>query len=637
MRFGRFTYIPTALVAAAFALGVTPLQAGGVHHEHECKVGMADEDLCRAAMRIDQGFVVFTEETFEGNGRTCGTCHIPKEAYNIFPQSIKKLNKKEFDLLSVASVPGLENPELIRSNALFNISGGHGVCGADDPGCWATITSHEEGPVFRSTMGIFGLALTTNPADHEGPAVNFKGTPLLPPECSSGVQFPLPPDPTIDNVTAMLPQLGWAGDGSPGTPNGLPPGTDLVECRTHHGFADPGADGSFDGFAAGAIAQHATRSLHRILGVDFRLATPEELKAMGDFQLWLGRRTLTAKENAIQGTGTNPFSNPPATEFILELLFFKDPRVAKGRDFFVLPAQIAPPPNPPPGPPPPPVPNPTGGAGCNVCHVNAGARASFPGPQPPNTRGNINVNTDVELGSDDIGMTVVGAALPHDEGGADSFRPGGTGPLRPPTFAEAFNLQSIVEAAQKKSWFHNHRVTKDLEKAITFYTSDDFINGDGSPGSGAVAFTTLERMQFGNTAGTIVFPKGDGIEHLGAFLRSLNAFYNLRDCERLIDEAVQRIEWHISVKNPIRNCKFNLAHVQRILKESKLKKLHRNVVRGAHTARHQLDNVVRGARKARHQLDSAMSNYSKKKLLKTKKYIRKLRDSIAVQTSPPPA
>lgn len=35
---------------------------------------------------IDEGFRVFNEETFDGNGRTCGTCHLPEANYNIFRQ-----------------------------------------------------------------------------------------------------------------------------------------------------------------------------------------------------------------------------------------------------------------------------------------------------------------------------------------------------------------------------------------------------------------------------------------------------------------------------------------------------------------------------------------------------------------------
>ena len=76
------------------------------------------------AESIDEGFRVFTQETFGGNGRTCATCHVPSEGYNIFPATIKKLDKQERAILFASSVPGFENVKLIESHALFNISGG---------------------------------------------------------------------------------------------------------------------------------------------------------------------------------------------------------------------------------------------------------------------------------------------------------------------------------------------------------------------------------------------------------------------------------------------------------------------------------------------------------------------------------
>ncbi len=61
---------------------------------------------------IDEGRDVFDNETFDGNGRTCGTCHIAKEAYNIFPATIKKLRGDDKKLVFATNVPGLENVAL---------------------------------------------------------------------------------------------------------------------------------------------------------------------------------------------------------------------------------------------------------------------------------------------------------------------------------------------------------------------------------------------------------------------------------------------------------------------------------------------------------------------------------------------
>jgi hypothetical protein len=41
---------------------------------------------------IEQGFQTFTTQTFDGNGRTCSTCHLPEKNYNICPADIAELS-----------------------------------------------------------------------------------------------------------------------------------------------------------------------------------------------------------------------------------------------------------------------------------------------------------------------------------------------------------------------------------------------------------------------------------------------------------------------------------------------------------------------------------------------------------------
>ena len=487
------------------------------------------------AALVDEGRRVFNEETFGGNGRTCSTCHIPAEGYNISPADIAKLPKKQRDLVFMASVPGFENAALIETRALFNISGGPApLCPGDDPSCFDDDDGHS-GPVFRASMNIEALDLTTRVDEDVVADGDFHGTPLLPPECSTGVELDLP-------------QLGWAGDGSPGTPKVLD-GDDV--CQMHHGAFDMDADGSIRAFASGAIAQHFTRSLNRIPGVDFRRATADELDALEAFQRWLGRRPLTEEENAAQGTEN-------ATEFNILQLDFKDPRVALGRDHFAS----------------------NDGATCNSCHANAGALGGGGG-------GNNNAITSVALAADDIGVPIVGFPIPDDEGTtASAFAGGDTG-----TLAGAFNTQSLTGVALKKAWFHNHKVVGNFEEAIAHYGSDDFLVGDPvtNPRSRPIPTVKpqggLEGLKFGGqAAGAAAFPAGDGIEHLGAFLRALNAFYLLRDCERLTGEAIDRIELGVSADNPIQHCLFNLSHVTRVLRESKLPGLHTDVQKKARLA-----------------------------------------------------
>jgi hypothetical protein len=540
----------TGVVLICFILASNSAQA--LTPEEEAKKAKFDQ--------IDEGFRLFTTETWDGNGRTCGTCHIPEVNYNIFPSTIQNMSQEDKDLVFAKSVPGLENENLVRERALFNVMGNATSFGANEPDKFADDDPGH--PVFRGSMGIQGLEITST---NESP--NFAGTPLMSAVCNDG-------------VAGQLKQIGWSGDGSPGTP------TD--GCHINHGNPDPIADGSIRAFANGAIAQHSTQDLRRRPGIDFRFATEEEADALAALQEWLGRRPLTDLENKLQGT-------VGATEFDITRLDFTDKRINLGRDHFAAPAEFTR------------TPaagdltaidlNPNPGAGCNGCHTNAGANTGIGPPGAgqggsggvggPNNRGqNININTDVELGSDDIGLNVVGVgvALPHDEGGSDSF-----GRRRlPPPFDEAFNIQSLPEAPRKEAWFHNHRVVGDFEQAIAFYITNDFRQVDSEEDLAsaetlfgkynattrvAVALTSEEVMRFGNASrseGTISFPDGDGIEHLGAFLRVLSAYYSLRDCERLVQEAIDRIGVGASPELPVKHCKFNLADVQKVLDGSKL-------------------------------------------------------------------
>jgi hypothetical protein len=346
---------------------------------------------------------------------------------------------------------------------------------------------------------------------------------------------------------------------------------------------DAAADGSIRAFASGAIAQHFTRSLNRIPGVDFRRPTDAELDALEAFQRWLGRRPLTAEENAAQGTAN-------ASEFSILQLDFKDARVAQGRDHFAS----------------------SNGARCNTCHVDGGALGGGGG-------GNNNAITNVGLAGDDIGVSVVRHPLPDDEGTiVTAFAGGDTG-----TLFGAFNTQSIIEAAKKKAWFHNHKAVGDFEKAIAHYGSDDFlVNGPkGRPIPTVKPLGGMVGLQFGGQAeGAPAFPAGDGIEHLGAFLRALSAFYGLRDCERLLDEATDRIALGVSAENPVLNCQFNLSHVMRVLKESKLSGLY--------------NDVQNGAKAARNALNSSQRNGNTKQITRIKASIHAMRDSIATQVVP---
>jgi cytochrome c peroxidase len=95
---------------------------------------------------IDEGRTVFLQEQFNGNGRTCGTCHQPESNFTIDTGFISKLPAN--DPLFVAefdpNLANLENPTLMRTKGLIleNIDG------------------FNKAPVFRGPPHVFNLSFT---------------------------------------------------------------------------------------------------------------------------------------------------------------------------------------------------------------------------------------------------------------------------------------------------------------------------------------------------------------------------------------------------------------------------------------------------------------------------------------------
>ena len=174
-----------------------------------------------------EGRRLFLNETFEGNGRTCGTCHIETNNFTVDPQLIATLppNDPLFVAETNPAVAGLENSRLLRDLGLILVN-------ADgfDP---------SRGHVFRSAQNVQALTNSTTPQD---PSFGI--------DFSTNGRNPNPPE-----------RLGWGNDGPP-----------------------------IRDFALVAIAQHAPKTLIRTRGVDFRLPTDEELDALTAYQLALGRQ-----------------------------------------------------------------------------------------------------------------------------------------------------------------------------------------------------------------------------------------------------------------------------------------------------------------------------------------------------------
>lgn len=318
---------------------------------------------------ISKGAKLFFEETFKGNGRSCGTCHPGSNNFTIDPGFISSLPPD--DPLFVAefnpALAQLERPQLMRQFGLIL----ENVDGLDNPA---------NKFVMRSVPHTLGL------------------------------QVSLEQDTSLTNPPADM--TGWSGDGAPGT-------------------------GSLREFAIGAVVQHATKSLARIEGQDFKLPNENQLDAMEAFQLSLGR----------------------SADFNLAGLTFNDVNVEAGKSIFV---------------------NGTGdlnaGGKCANCHGNAGAIA---------TNGqNRNFNTNVE---DVANPARLVQNFPLDGGfGQSPTNPDGSIGNR------TFNAPPVVEAADTGGFFHNN-ITTTLDGVMEFYTGPEF-NNPRAP-TARFAFTPAQKSQ----------------------------------------------------------------------------------------------------------------------------------------------
>ena len=174
-----------------------------------------------------EGRQLFLNETFDGNGRTCGTCHVETNNFTVDPALIATL--PQTDPLFVAetnpALATLENSDLLREFGLILVN--------------ADGFDASRGHVFRSTQNVQALGNSTTPQDP-----------------SFGIDFS-----TNGRNPNPLERLGW--------------GNDAPTLRD---------------FPLVAIAQHAPKTLGRTAGVDFRMPTDEELDALAAYQLSLGRQ-----------------------------------------------------------------------------------------------------------------------------------------------------------------------------------------------------------------------------------------------------------------------------------------------------------------------------------------------------------
>ena len=330
---------------------------------------------CQADPRVQSGVVSLTEcigadiffkENFNGNGRTCGNCHRVERNFAI-------------DAPFIARLPS-SDPLFIAENHSDTLQ----------------LDELEVPAQMRARSLIRENVDGTQP---EGPSVRFVLR-SVPHTLSQGVSTTRPPfaqNPPADRT-------GWGGDGAPG-------------------------QGRLADFTNGAINQHFTRSLNRVAGTDFRVATEQEGQAVATFMRATGR--------------TNDID--------LNSITFSDAGADAGRVKFIN----------------------GGNFGCFTCHANAGANAIN------------NQNTNQFTGVEFVRNPAL-ASFPQDGGfGVFSFQspPG-------PIGDGSFNVPPVIEAADSGPFFHtdtqilnsndpaqNTDSAQTIEQAVAFYNSQAFQLG----------------------------------------------------------------------------------------------------------------------------------------------------------------
>jgi len=467
------------------------------------------------AFLVNKGRDLFFNETFNGNGRSCGTCHHEDDNMALSLKTIASLPDDdplfivEQEVRLDGSVNALfgdfrmEKPALMRKAGLIleNLNG------------------------FRDQNGDFTTQVNMRAPSH---VLSIRTTLAPPPVISDDGTLPV-------NVNDLVfaERTGWSGDG---TPTGFR--ADFFESN--------GRDltGSLRDFVVGAVVQHYPKTLERSAfrvdsegnrrEPDFRFPTERELDAIEAFMISIGRQEENDDLNSI---------------------FLSDELAERGRlnymgfnVFDTTPNDGRPPLN------------------CNSCHLNGGSNTDpsfpFPGAVTPNhdlvdlanNGGAIpshnrsfapQVERLLDQAGDVLAQTVDDPSvagncfsngfaeaplLPGDGPGSgpsagcdanpfdNGFAFGIDDPLaNERTVNNRFNAPVVFEAADNPPFFHGHQINT-IEGAVAFYAAN-------------------RHLRNGDFLGAIVPLNGAQIANVARFIRVMGADFNLSSAVQLLQKA----------------------------------------------------------------------------------------------------
>ncbi len=189
-----------------------------------------------------------------------------------------------------------------------------------------------------------------------------------------------------------------------------------------------------------------------------------------------------------------------------------------------------------------------------------------------------------------------------------------------------FNIQSIIEAPRKNAFFHDSGIATNIEDAASFYFSpafDQSVAGvahtavptgrncpRGIPSCGAFSLNSLASTYTGGDTQQV-------LNQIGFFLRALSTVYSIADCERLVDDSINRIDAGLPITVPVLNCTSDLGDVDR-------------VIAGAHvTVPDNYLTVQTQAKNLQVELKKAANQRNRGKLVGIYNQLKALRQSIA--------
>jgi len=465
---------------------------------------------------LNEGRDLFFKETFNGNGRSCGTCHREDDNMALGLKTIAGLPaddplfiveqafRQDGSVNPLYNDYRMEKPVLMRKAGLIleNLNG------------------------FKEADGSFTARVNMRASAH---VLSVRTTLAPPPAFSDDGTLP------VDvNDLVFAERTGWGGDG---TPTGF----------REDFFESNGRDltGSLRDFVIGAIVQHYPLTLERSgfdedeygnpRTPDFRFATEHELDAIEAFMLSIGRTEENDDLNTISLT------DELADRGRLNYMGFNV--------FDATPGDGRPPLN------------------CNSCHFNGGGNTDptfpFPSVVTPNhdladlaaNGGSIpshnrsfgpQVERLLDQAGDVLAQTVDDPSVAgncYDNGYAEAPLLPGDGPgLGPSAGCDAnpfdngfafgfgdqftalraadnrFNVPVVFESADNAPFFHGHQINT-LEGAVAFYA-------------------TNRHLRNGDFLGAIVPLNGPQVVNVARFIRVMGADFNITSAKQLLEKAL---------------------------------------------------------------------------------------------------